>query len=196
MKTDNQITELEKTVRNLYAANKPGRAKWAEWLSQHHVFVVADYANELANRYGANADLARAAAMLHDIADIETERKDPLHEQKSLTIARNLLSEHGYNDAEIALVVDDAIRFHSCHGEEQPSSLEGKILSTADSLAHLKTDFYIYAAWAFGTQKSLDEVKSWTLEKIERDLNRKIFFDEVREEARPDYELIKALFSR
>lgn len=192
----NRIDQLETTVQTLYAQNTHGRETWAEWLAHNHVFVVADYATELASKYGANKELARAAAMLHDIADIEMIRFDPRHEERSLEIARTLLTEHGFSKPEIAIVVDDAIRYHSCHGNDRPRSLEGKILSTSDSLAHLKTDFYLHAMWASGAEKTFEERKRWTLEKLNRDLRIKIQFDDVREDARPDYNHLVAVFSK
>ncbi len=191
-----KLNKLEEGVKKLYAAKNPERTEWADWLADNHVFIVADYATDLANRFGANADLARAAALLHDIADCKMARMDPGHEAESLKIARELMIQSGYTEEEISLVVDDAIRYHSCHNGESPESIEGKILATADSMAHLKTDFYVYAAWAFGKTRTLEQLKKWTLKKIERDLNDKVFFDEVREELRPDYEIIKNLFSR
>lgn len=158
---------------------------------------MADFATDLARKYGANEELSRVAALLHDIADVKMARKNEQHEEESLKIARELMQETDYTDAEIKLVVDDAIRYHSCHGDERPKSAAGKILSTADSMAHLKTDFYIYATWAFGhDHRTFEAVKAWTLKKIERDLNNKMFFDEVRQELVPDYERIKELFSR
>lgn len=191
-----KLNKLEQTVKKLYEAKNPEREEWADWLADNHVFIVADYATDLANRFGANADLARAAALLHDIADCKMARMDPGHEAESLKIARELMVQSGYAEEEISLVVDDAICYHSCHNGESPESIEGKILATADSMAHLKTDFYVYAAWAFGKTRTLEQLKKWTLKKIERDLNDKVFFDEVREELRPDYEIIKNLFSR
>lgn len=192
-----RLQKLEAKVQELYQQKDPGRDEWADWLADNHVFVVADYATELAKKHGANEELARAAALLHDIADVKMKRKDEQHEEESLKIARELMQEAGYNDDEIKLVVDDAIRYHSCHGDERPKSVEGQILSTADSMAHLKTDFYIYATWAFGyDHRTLEVVKAWTLKKIERDLNNKMFFDDVRQELVPDYERIKELFSR
>jgi hypothetical protein len=107
------------------------------------------------------------------------------------------MQEHGYTDDEIALTVDDAIRYHSCHDDERPKSMEGLVLATADSLAHLQTNFYVFATWSFGkSNRSLEDLHTWVLKKIERDLNNKISFDDVRETARPDYEMIKELFSR
>lgn len=192
-----RLKKLEEKVKSLYQQKDPNRDEWADWLADNHVFVVADYATELARKHDADEELARAAALLHDIADVRMERKNEKHEEESLKLARDLMQEAGYSDDEIKLVVDDAIRFHSCHGDERPDSVEGKILSTADSMAHLKTDFYIYATWAFGyDHRALEEVKAWVLKKIERDLNNKTFFDDVRQELVPDYERIKELFSR
>jgi hypothetical protein len=123
-------------------------------------------------------------------------RMDPQHEDESLAIARKVMTDCGYASQEIELVVNDAVRFHSCHDNERPKSKEGLVLATADSLAHLKTNFYVYATWAYGRDRSLETLKAWVLKKIERDLNSKISFDDEREDARKDYEMIKELFSR
>ncbi len=192
----NRLNKLEEKVKSLYQEKNPNRADWADWLLDNHVLVVADYANELAKKYNAHVELAKAAALLHDIADVNTKRSDKKHGEISLQMARALLHEAGFNKDEIALVVDDAIRFHSCNDDEHPASIEGKILATADSLAHLKTDFYLFATWALGKEMTLTEIKSWTLKKIERDYHNKIFFDDIRKEVMPDYERLKTLFSR
>jgi uncharacterized protein len=192
-----RLQKLEAKVKDLYQQKDPHRDEWADWLADNHVFVVADYATALAQKQGANEELVRAAALLHDIADVNMERKNKQHEEESLNIARKLMQETGYTEDEIKLVVDDAIRYHSCRDNERPESVEGQILSTADSMAHLKTDFYIYATWAFGyDHRTLEVVKAWALKNIERDLNNKMFFDDVRQELIPDYERIKELFSR
>jgi putative nucleotidyltransferase with HDIG domain len=191
-----KLANLEADVKALYDAKDPNRGEWADWLAVHHVFVVADFASELAVRYGADESLARAAALLHDIADAKMSRFDPAHEETSLTMARELLAKNGYSDEEITLLIDDAIRLHSCHDGKVPTSLEGKILSTADSLAHLKTDFYLYAVYARSTEESLEDVKTWALKKLERDFHAKIQFDDVEKDTRSDYEMLKNLFSR
>lgn len=192
----NKIEQVRDKVRELYTNKDPNRAEWADWLYDNHVLVVAKSAQELAKKYGANEELSEVAALLHDIADVKMERANPNHEQSSLELARQIMQDAGYTDDEISLTVDDAIRYHSCYGDERPSSKEGLVLATADSLAHLQTDFYVYTTWAFGKNRSLADIKKWTLTKIERDLNSKISFDDEREAARADYDMIKALFSR
>ncbi|TSC77764.1 MAG: Metal dependent phosphohydrolase [Parcubacteria group bacterium Gr01-1014_29] len=191
-----RIEELKRKVDELYQAGNDSRADWADWLYKNHIFVVAEYAEKLAERYHAKKELAMAAAMLHDIADTAMKREDPRHEQESQEIARKILGELNFSEEEIKIAVDDAIRFHSCRNGEKPESLEGKILATADAIAHLKTDFYAHAVQVLKKEgESLEEIKKWALAKNERDFHDKIFFDEIREKAKPDYERVKDFFS-
>lgn len=191
-----KLQQVQTKVRELYASKNPNRDEWTDWLYDNHVLVVAKYARELAKKYGANEDLSEAAALLHDIADVEMPRMSPDHEKVSLEIARRIMTEAGFTPDEISLVVDDAVRYHSCHDSKKPKSAEGLILATADSLAHLKTDFYIHATWSFGKTRSLEELKDWAVKKIDRDLYAKISYEDERKDATPDYEAIKRLFSR
>lgn len=191
-----RIDELENATWALYEAKHPNRADWADYLFEHHVLIVAQYASKLAEKYKANAELSRAGALLHDIADATMPRSDPNHERYSLEAARSMMGAANYSPDEIALVVDDAIRYHSCHNGEQPTTLEGKVLSTADSCAHLKTDFYLFAVRAFSDNKQFGATKDWVLKKLERDLYNKVFFDDEREELTKDYVMLKELFSR
>jgi putative nucleotidyltransferase with HDIG domain len=190
------IDELEHKVRDLYEAQDPKRDSWADWLYANHVFVVQSQARELAQNLGANEDLCRAAAVLHDVADVQMKRMDAGHEQASLRLARKLLREFGYNANDIKIVVDDALKLHSCRDGVSPKTLEGQILSTADALAHLTTDFYVYATWAKGREMPLKALKEWTVKKATRDFEDKIRFDDVRERVRGDYERITTLFAR
>jgi putative nucleotidyltransferase with HDIG domain len=191
-----KLQSLKKRVAELYQTRQPGRSAWTDWLFEEHVPYVAAKAREVAAVYGGNPDLAEAAGWLHDIADVKMDRHNDNHEQESLAMARQVMQECGYSDEEVSLVVDDAIRLHSCYDGIRPESAEGQALATADALAHLQTDFYIYATRALAGDMSLAEMKAWALKKIERDFTHKICYDAVREQARPDYEIIKNLFSR
>jgi len=191
-----RIEKLKASIDGLYRARHVGRAEWADWLYANHVFLVADRAGELGNRYGAKMDLAMAAGMLHDIADAVMSRFDPKHEEEGLKIARNFLETAGFTNDEIAFIVDDAIRFHGCHGGNSPKFLEGKVMATADALVHLKSDFYKHAFESMKLQKTDEQIRDWALPKIERDFNDKIQFDEIRESIRTEYLAWKDFFSR
>lgn len=192
----NKLEQVQAKVRGLYLSKDPNRDECAGWLYDNHVLIVSKNAHELAKKYGASEDLSEAAALLHDIADVKMARANSDHEAASLDIARHVMTEAGFAADEISLVVDDAIRYHSCRGDERPKSKEGLILATADSLAHFQTDFYLYATRAFLKDRSFEDLKEWALKKIKKDLNNKISFDEEREAALADYNMIKELFSR
>lgn len=192
-----RLDDLWADVESRYNDRLEARDEWSDWLYSNHVVVVTRNAKMVAERKAADIELSQVAALLHDVADYKMARVHLEHEAESLKIAREVMAKHGYTKDEIALVVDDAIRYHSCHGDERPRSKEGLVLATADSLAHLQTNFYVFAAWGFGKSgRSLEDFRAWVLTKIERDLTNKISFDDIRQEVTPDYELLKKLFSR
>lgn len=182
----------------LYETKNPARTPWVDWVWPEHVPVVVKNARRLAEAKGARVELAMAAALLHDIADVKMKRWDAAHAAESMRLAAELLEESGYTAEEVALIVEDALRWHSGYDGRLPDSLEGKILAAADGLAHIQTDFYLRAAWEFGhaDEKTLAEVKAWALPKMERDFRVKICFDDVREAARADYQALRSLFLR
>ena len=192
-----RLDDLRQYVRDLYEEKREDRDPWCEWFYENHVFIVGNSARELAQKYGADPELAEVAGLLHDIADTRMLRMNDEHEAVSLQIAREAMEACGYEPHEIELVVDDAIRYHSCYGDERPTSKEGLVLATADSLAHLKTGFYIFATWGMGKDgRPLEHVRAWVIKKIDRDLFNKISFEDERNDARKDYDMLKDLFSR
>ncbi len=186
-----RLSRLEKKVRDLYQSQNPNRDEWADWLYDNHVFVVAEGAKSVATRFGGNSELAYVAGMLHDIADTEMSRFDDAHEERSMEIARELLLSGGYSEAEVEIIVGDALENHSCRGGQQPETLEGKALASADATAHLKTNFYEFTT-DFIRKRDGDNAKlAWVLPKIKRDFNTKIQYDEVRAEVRGHYESLR-----
>lgn len=189
-----RIEILRAKVKDLYEVKYLGRADWADYLYDSHIFVVAKYARALSERFGVKNDLAEAAAMLHDIADAIMSRSDEQHEEESIKIARQFLLESCYSSDEIKIIVDDAIENHSCRGDSLPQTIEGQIMVTADAKAHLDTDFYFVAREKVKGVKTNEEFKAWCQEKIDRDFNQKIFFPEIKKELREVYEARKTKF--
>ncbi len=191
--TTGDFKKLESLVKELYEAKNPNRDGWADWLYINHVLWVADKAEEIANRYNIDCKLSRAAALLHDISDTKIEREDSSSDQLSLEIARDLLKQTQFDSETITLIVDDALRYHSCRNGEKPASGIGKVLATADALAHFQTDFYPFA-FSSKLFDNYETLKLWSAQKIVKDFNNKIFFEEIREETRPQYETLQLLF--
>ncbi len=171
---------------------------WIRWSYSNHVFVVMKNAERLAKEFGGNVDYTVAGALLHDIADVNMERSDTRHEAECERIAEEVLKGAGFSDEEIATIIKDVIAPHSCR-ETMPEILEGKILATADAVAHIATDFYFVFAWYHWGNKSdlknYEEFRTWVLERMEKDFHRKIFFPEIQEEIRPFYQSITTMLT-
>jgi len=187
-----RIQKLEQLVVDLYESMDPSPEDWAQWLYKNHVFWVADKAEEIAKTHNINTEYSRAAALLHDIADTEMSRFKPEHEERSLEIARNLLAQSNFTKEEIKLIVNDAVCYHSCRDGKKPASPEGLVLATADAAAHFQTDFFFHA-FIDVSEEDYQKRKAWAIKKIEKDYNNKIFFEDVREQIKPQYEVLKQI---
>ncbi len=192
-----RFTALSKAVDDLYAAKKIGRADWADWLASNHIWPVAIAAKEIAIRFGADPELAMAGGVLHDIADTVMSRFDKTHEAVSLQMAHDLMRQAGYSDEEVAVVVDDGIRLHSCHGGRQPRTIVGKCIASGDAIAHLKTDFYQFARTTMleDEHKTLEQINAWAVAKLNRDYHDKLCFQELKHELKSDFDRQLARFS-
>lgn len=188
---------LRQEVDRLYTTQNAQRSAFADWLYANHVYQVAETSADVAKRFGGDADMAYAAGALHDVADALMPRQDSAHAARSAEIAREVLGKAGFTEVQITVIVDDALRFHSCHGADRPQTLEGKALATGDAIAHLTTDFYPYVSQAgdFAKGKTTEQISEWLSEKINRDFNAKIAYDEIREEVRKSYETLMHRFA-
>ena len=188
-----RINQLTGKVEKLYRSKNVGRDEWSDWIFDNHVLLVSSMAEKLSKRYGANSDLAVAAGLLHDIADVVMSRFDKEHEEESLRIAKKLLIECKFTDEEIGVVLD-ALKMHGCYNGEKPSTLEGRIMAAADAVVHLKSSFYDYAIERKKETQSVDDISVWGLNKIKRDFYNKIAFEDLRDEVKKDYVQVKDKF--
>lgn len=100
-----------------------------------HVLRVVRLAEDLARELGADVEIVRAAALLHDAAGARPEagqaRHD--HEQDSADVARRILAAEGWGEERVR-AVEHCIRSHRFRGREQPETLEAQVLFDADKL--------------------------------------------------------------
>lgn len=105
-----------------------------------HVMRVYNLCLKLAKRYpSVDLEILKASALLHDIARLREDKNGHSHSLKvdhavlgaemSVAILRKL----GYSDERIEQVTH-CIRVHRFRGENQPITMEAKILSDADKL--------------------------------------------------------------
>ena len=99
-----------------------------------HVLRVYRMAERIAQAEGADLDIVRAAALLHDAEGAmpgHASRAD--HHHASAEFAAKILANEGW-DAERIAAVQHCIRAHRYRGTEKPETLEAKILFDADKL--------------------------------------------------------------
>lgn len=179
-------------VKQAYEASEE---EFGQWMWKNHVPFVAKKTEELSKKYGANANIAVAGALLHDYGDAFMYRHAENHEEVSEKKAKYVLHQAGYTTDETEEIMTQVIEPHSCRGDIVPTTIEGKVMATADALAHLSTDFYVQFTWMhIPENKTYEEFLEWVTEKLERDFYKKIFFEEVKEKYRYRYEALKEVF--
>lgn len=189
------MTKHQKVAELVKQAYESSSEEFAQWVWNNHVPLVAQKTEELAERFNANEDIAVAGAWLHDFGDVFIHRHAYEHHEISKIEAIKVLREVGYSDEEVKKVLEEVILPHSCKDGLFPTTIEGKVMATADALAHLTSDFYVQLAWKhFPDGKDYPEFLTWVDEKLERDFNAKIFFEEVKNEVHYRYDALKQVF--
>jgi len=190
-----RINSLKAKVEDFYIRNKDSVSNpWYVLAYEKHLLVVIKVAEELSRKYQANVEYTMAGALLHDIAYAVMDKSDPDLEKTSFDIGKEMLSSVGFSKEDQNIILNDIIKPHSCD-EELPVGAEGKVLATADALAHFTSDFYPYFIWNRLLFPDYEHLKSWVSKKIERDFTRKIFFEEERENVREIYNSLKRIFA-
>jgi uncharacterized protein len=100
-----------------------------------HVLRVMGLALRLGEEIGADLEILKTAALLHDAQGAHPgQGEDRLsHEQASALFAAEILTEKGWSKTRIH-EVQHCIRTHRFRGSERPQSLEAQILFDADKL--------------------------------------------------------------
>ena len=194
MNTD-RIEKLEEKVKSLHLSPAQKKHSMTDKSTQEmfslfwflHLKPVIDCSKELAKKYNANMEVVWLSAILHDLARLDD--LEP-HDEISSERAYNMLLEEGFSK-EIAEEVKNTILTHRCK-KYKPQTLEQKVLATADAISHFKPPFYLW--FSSISVKPLKEQLEDSLQKLERDYNNKIFFDEERESVSREYEVLKGWF--
>ncbi|HDJ26651.1 MAG TPA: HD domain-containing protein [Candidatus Bathyarchaeota archaeon] len=147
-----------------------------------HAERVLYWCERLGEAVGANLEVLRLAALLHDVA-VPTAGRER-HFEEGARMAREFLSELGLPE-ELIEAVANAIRAHSTFGGPEPRTLEEKVLFDADRLDFIGA-IGIARAIARGLSSGaysgdvseLPELLRRTLEKA-----RKVYTDEAKEVA-------------
>ncbi len=167
-----------------------------KWMWYNHVQWVADKAKSLAEKYGADPETAYCGALLHDLADCHYERDHKEFRTWSEAKGEEILLTAGFKKNEAKEIIEVVIRPHSCHPGSLPTTVEGKILSTADALFHLQTGFFPMLCFMHRPEnaKTYESWQRWFSEKIDREYHVKIFFKSEKAGVNKDYRALSRTF--
>lgn len=98
-----------------------------------HVLRVMRSAEEIGRELGADLEILRAAALLHDAAGADPREDRARHENASAEFAHEILGAEGWSEDRIEEVVE-CVLSHRYRGQQRPKSLEAQILFDADKL--------------------------------------------------------------
>jgi uncharacterized protein len=115
------------TARSWYPNNDPVHGF-------DHVLRVYNMAARIAHAEGADEEIVRAAALLHDAKGPGAAEGRAGHQHASAAFARQVLTSEGWPEARVQ-AVEHCIRTHRFRADtEKPQTLEAKVLYDADKL--------------------------------------------------------------
>lgn len=182
----NKIQQIKKQIKNECLHSK----HIEDWFYDIHLLSVEQQAKWLlAKLPKANKEVVMLGVWLHDLQHIRGIKGQ--HEEVGAKEAVKVMEQYDY-DAQIIKQVKKIILSHSCFNRK-PTTLEAKILSTADAMAHYHKDFYLQIAVT--GKRNLADYKSWILEKLDRNYNKKIQFTFAKQKIKIRHDLYKKVFT-
>lgn len=126
------------SARVLKAVRRESQAFFRDARGSHgwdHTGRVYEICLRIGRKEGADLDVLKLAALLHDIGREEEDRSNGriCHAAKGAVLARQILEKIGVDEAQAVRVVR-CIETHRYRGRLVPDSLEAKILFDADKL--------------------------------------------------------------
>lgn len=146
----------------------------------YHIEAVVKNAELLAERYGADKEIAVIAAWLHDIASVTDYSLYEEHHIHGAEIAGDILGQLGYDNGKIVRV-QGCIRNHRGSAGDKPCTMEEKCVADADAISHFDSVpsllFLAYSAKGMDFEAG----KSFVADKLKRS------FAKLSEESRAFY---------
>ena len=162
-----------------------------KWFYDIHLLGVEKFAKKLLRQLPkADKEIVMLGVWLHDLQRIRGIKGD--HAKIGAREAEKVMRDFNYEESKIKNV-KGIILSHTCSTDLKPKTLEGKILSSADAMAHYINDFYL--AIAVTGQRNLKEYKDWVVEKLNRNYNKKIYFNFAKKMIKKRHDIFKAIFT-
>ena len=162
-----------------------------DWFYEIHLLGVEKFAKYLLKKIPkADEEVVMLGVWLHDLQRIRGIRGN--HAKIGSIEAEKVMKKFGF-EKNIIKHVKEIILAHPCNTKLRPKTVEGKILASADAMSHCINDFYLTIATT--GQRNMKEYKKWALEKLDKDYNKKIFFDFAKKKIKERHDILKKLFT-
>ena len=162
------IKELEKIVKE---ACKKETNYFGYGIWKHHIVKVVKYGSLMAKKVGANEEIIKISALLHDYASIIDYNLYKDHHIHSANEAEKLLKGLNYPQNKINLV-KECIISHRGSKPKIKKSKEALCLADADGMTHFDSIGSLYHLAFFSHKMNIDEANSWLIGKLERSWNK------------------------
>ncbi len=185
MRKNNRLKEIEKYVSQEFSKHN------LHWFDEYHVKLMWKLALKLNEIKKGNEEVIKLAVLLHDAARM----KDPEHHDTiGAKESKKFLKKYGYSES-IIKQVSHCIETHRCINKK-PKTLEAKIISSADAMAHLK--FLPILFWVPFRIKKMDieDGIRWIRKKIDRDWKQKILLPEAKEMIKKEYQIASKILDQ
>jgi HD superfamily phosphodiesterase len=147
-----------------------------DWVFPNHFDVMIDLSKEMCNKYGGDEDICEIAILLHDVG-LVYERKSASpegHEERGIEYARKILNKNVIPSQTQEKIIE-CIR--ATDAQEEPSSINAKIVRTADALSQfISVHFFAKAAFS----GDWDNYVGWLKKKATNNFKKICFEDEIK----------------
>ena len=189
-----KIKELEKELKKLHfnppktgINADPRRREFLKNFWDYHVMTVAETSQKMAAKYGGDKDIIYIGAIMHDIGFLYSKQK---HDVVGAVKSYNMLVKKGFSK-KISRAVSNIALCHRCKAE-LPKTMEEKIVTSADAIAHFSPAYYLGLA-VIANEDYKDLAKN-NLKKLIKDYNHKIFFEAEKKKFKKAVKAFKKIF--
>ena len=180
----NIIDLIEKEVKDKINEYKNSSEDHYDFWNEHIKYVYIE-SQKLAEQYGADKEIVKLGALLHDIALIYKvgERKE--HHINGKILAEEILNKYDYPKEKMDRVLSCVYNHRS---SKNATNIEDLCVADGDIIAHFDNIPMLFN-FAYNRNKiNLNEVRNWLKEYFEKDYND--LSDRTKENFREQYKLI------
>ena len=161
------IDAVEKEVKEKIKEYKLHADDHFDYWNEHIKYVYKE-AQDLASQYGADMEIVKLGALLHDIAMICEVGTKKDHHINGKIIAEEMLKKYNYPEEKLNRVLSCIYNHRS---SKNATNIEDLCVADADIIAHFNNIPMLFDM-AFNIYKiNLNDVRNWMKDSFEKDYN-------------------------